>query len=363
MHGRLPRTQALLKEAGLEAMPVEGRFYRKEAGAWKEQHEMIEGWDKLLKKMKKADSSTTLYDFLQQEYGTENDAPIRRHAIAYAEGFDVADARKVTVQSLYREWSKEEGDNFRIAGGYGALTHFLEQEAREKGALIYTGDAVRQVDWQEGSAVAYTASGQRYTGDKAMITLPPVLLQQVAQPSSINFTPPLDEYVRAARQIGSGAAIRIVLEFRQPLWPEDTGFIFSDERIPTWWTLLPDKAPVLTGWVGGPAAERLGAETEEALLEKAILSLAAIFELPAATVKENLVAAAVFNWLQKTWAREAYTYAMPGSEAARQQLRTPVANTLFFAGEGLHEGEAPGTVEAAILDAERAMALLRNAAS
>jgi monoamine oxidase len=53
IHGHQKQTIQLLKEAGIEYVPVEGKMYRREKGSWKEQTEMVEGWDQLLKQMKK----------------------------------------------------------------------------------------------------------------------------------------------------------------------------------------------------------------------------------------------------------------------------------------------------------------------
>jgi monoamine oxidase len=36
-----------------------------------------------------------------------------------------------------------------------------------------------------------------------------------------------------------------------------------------------------------------------------------------------------------------------GAPDARRLLKEPLEDTLYFAGEGLYEGEVPGTVEAA----------------
>jgi hypothetical protein len=43
-----------------------------------------------------------------------------------------------------------------------------------------------------------------------------------------------------------------------------------------------------------------------------------------------------------------------GAPAARAVLAAPVANTLFWAGEGLYEGPAGGTVEAALVSGQQA---------
>ncbi|RYY11086.1 MAG: FAD-dependent oxidoreductase, partial [Cytophagaceae bacterium] len=62
----------------------------------------------------------------------------------------------------------------------------------------------------------------------------------------------------------------------------------------------------------------------------------------------------VQNWGAEPYAYGAYSYATVGAPVARAALATPVAGTLFFAGEGLYEGPAGGTVEAALASGQAA---------
>ncbi len=280
IHGKLKETLHLLKKAGIEYIPVKGRMYRKEKGRWNEQHDFIEGWDELLNKMKNVKNDMTMYDFLEEYYGQENKADLRRHAIAFAEGFDVADIKKVSLKFLYNEWSHEEGVTYRIPQGYGVLINYLAAECKKKGCRIIAGEPVKQIDWEKNSVTVYTANGKKYDGQKVVVTVPVSILQKALGPASINFTPPLDEYVNAARQTGYGTVIKVILQFKKALWKKDTGFIFSDEIFPAWWTQLPNPVPLLTGWVGGSKAELLSDEKDEALLQKAFISVANIFDLP-----------------------------------------------------------------------------------
>jgi monoamine oxidase len=39
---------------------------------------------------------------------------------------------------------------------------------------------------------------------------------------------------------------------------------------------------------------------------------------------------------------------MVGSKEIKKMMRQPLAGTVFFAGEGVHEGSSPGTVESAL---------------
>lgn len=349
VHGNLPETLALLKAAGIHYVPAGGIFYRREQGQWKEIRDMIQGWDQLLEAMKNLAKDMTLYDFLQQHFsGSEFDG-LRRQAIAYAEGFDTADVHRVSTKSLYKEWSEEMETNYRIPQGYGALVNFLEKECLAKGCTLYTGDAVKQIDWEPHSVTVHTAAGKQYNGQQVIVTIPAALFQKSAALASVNFTPALHDYEEAVSHIGVGGVIKTVFTFSERMWPDDTGFILSDELIPTWWTMLPDTSPVLTGWAGGSKAWRLSNDPEEELLEKAFLSLSAILQVSVASLKEKVVGKAVFNWQQNSWSEGGYVYQTPASASAIQLLSTPVADTIFFAGEALYQGKSPGTVEAAIV--------------
>lgn len=353
IHGSLPLTLQLLKEAGISRLPVEGKMYRKEKGAWDEQTEMMEEWDQLLGKMKRLEEDMTMHDFLQLYFSGNEYADLRRHVTAFTEGFDIADIKKASVRSLYKEWSKESGENFRVQGGYGALIDFLKEECEKKGCRILTSQTVKQIDWEKNEVTVYTATG-KYNAEKLIVTVPLGVLRSTAAAASINFTPPLDDYIKAAAEIGFGAVIKIVLQFQHRFWQEDAGFFLSDELIPTWWTQFPDTAPVLTGWAGGTRAEQLSVQMEDELLQKALFSLAAIFDKTTGELKKLLREAKIFNWQPDEYTMGAYSYAMPGTELARRILQTPVAGTVFFAGEALYDGSSGGTVEAALVSGKEA---------
>lgn len=358
IHGQLKETLHLLKQAAIEYVPVKGRMYRKEKGDWREQYDMMEGWNELLQRMKNVKEDMTMYDFLHEFYGDAEKADIRRHAIAFAEGFDVANIKKVSVRSLYNEWSHEEGLTYRIPLGYGALINYLVTECEKKDCRIITDEPVKQIDWETNAVTVYTVSEKKFNGNKVIVSVPVSVLQKALAIASINFTPPLDDYVKAAKQIGYGAVIKVVLQFKEALWKKDTGFIISDEIFPTWWTQLPDLVPLLTGWAGGSKAEGLSIETDDELLEKALLSLSNIFNLPVNDIREKLLAAKVFNWQKNEWSLGGYSYSTPESGGAKKLLNTPVNNTVYFAGEALYDGESPGTVEAAIVHAKETTAKL-----
>ena len=74
IHGRLPLTFKLLKEAKINTVPVKGEFYRKKNGRLVKRDDFLQGWNKLLKKMKSVKEDMTLRQFLEIQYpGMENE--------------------------------------------------------------------------------------------------------------------------------------------------------------------------------------------------------------------------------------------------------------------------------------------------
>ncbi|MBA4168199.1 MAG: FAD-dependent oxidoreductase [Chitinophagaceae bacterium] len=347
IHGKLPVTLDLCEEAKIEYIPAEGKMYRREKNEWVEETEMIEGWDELIKKMGSLKDDMTLYDFLIEYYPEDKYTDLRMHIISYVQGFDLADPEKVSVSALYEEWSHEEEDNFRIPEGYKKLVQFLESKCLDNGCIIIKGDAVKQIDWQKYDVTVYTASGKKYAAEKIIVTVPVSILTDIAGRSAINFTPAIDDRIRAAGNIGFGTVIKVIVHFKAPLWKPDTRFIFSEEVIPTWWTQLPLKNNLLTGWAGGPTASRLSQHSDTALSDIVLTSLSHIFNKTIEEIKDSILQVWVFNWLQHEDARGAYSYPTLQTTHARKLLNAPLEDTVFFAGEGLYDGDYPGTVEAA----------------
>ena len=67
-----------------------------------------------------------------------------------------------------------------------------------------------------------------------------------------------------------------------------------------------------------------------------------------------LVNSKIIDWTRHPISYGGYSYSLPSSGQAKKVLATPVENTLFFAGEALYSGDAPGTVEAAFITGQQA---------
>lgn len=304
---------------------------------------MVEGWDQLVERMRSPLADTTLEKFLEDYYNGDEHAQLRKQVESFAMGFDLADINAVSIKSLYKEWVNEE-TQYRIIGGYGELIKWLSAQCIDSGCTIITETKVQRVEWKNNEVKVIAENKPPYLGAKVLVTVPISILQQ----GLITFDPAIDNYSEAFQSIGFGSVIKIALEFNAPFWKEDAGFIFSDEAVPTWWTQAPGRSNILTGWVGGPKAKQLSSKLDEQIVDKSIISLASIFDLQAADLRLNLKASKVFNWTKEPSFLGGYSYGTPSSSEGRDILHLPVNNTIFFAGEGYHAGDTPGTVEAAI---------------
>lgn len=352
VHGRLPVTFELAKSAGATIEKTEGEFFTVRDGKWKETEEIIEGWDKLMEAMKTLREDMTLDAFLEMHFAGPEFTDLRRRTRAYAAGFDLADPTRVSVQWLCREWSGEQDEQYRIKEGYQKLIDYLLKECEAGGVKVLTGKRIKQVDWEPGEATAYTSEHEVFRADKIVITIPAGILQRAVSCSSINLTPPVDEYDHAWQQIGYGSVLKVVFVFKEAFWEDrhkDIGFILSEEAIPTWWRQPPPAVNVLTGWLGGPSAVQWDIMNDEAIRDTGLLSLAHIFEMPLSELTEKLSVFHAFRWHADHTACGAYSYGQPLSPAARELLNKPLADTVYFAGEALYDGPSPGTVEAALV--------------
>lgn len=364
VHGDLPLTLQLLRSAGIPYQPVRGKMINIRKGKWLGREDGPVGWGELMEKMQQTGEDMPLSVFLSTHFPGEKWAALRDAVRRFAQGFDLADIHRASTRALCREWSHEEGGQCRIEGGYGRLIEWLAGECLHQGCRLHFSSPVEKIAWEDGRVSLTTRGGEVFSGGKVIVTVPLGILQHCAVPGkdgfpqdrigkhveTIAFLPAIGDQVEAARQMGYGTVIKILLQFSDCFWikkDSKAGFFLSDEPVPTWWTQLPDNNPLLTGWMPGAALESLRGIKAEDLPELCLSSLASIFGVDTAFLKEQLVGIKIVDWAEEPFIRGGYSFETVESAAARQVLNLPLRDTLYFAGEALYEGDAPATVEAA----------------
>jgi monoamine oxidase len=89
-------------------------------------------------------------------------------------------------------------------------------------------------------------------------------------------------------------------------------------------------------------------------VDECLRTLSEIFRLDETRVRDLLIGSWMHNWDQDAFARGAYSYVPARMSAMVQKLATPLAGTLFFAGEATAPEGDQGTVHGAIASGKRA---------
>src|SRR5262249_49871401 len=371
-----PRLWSLIKAAGLAAYKVTGNQVLIRSGRVT-LSEFWTRWREVVRQMRlSGDSDESFQSFIENRF--HGDEELKKEAIWFVEGFNAADYGKISIRFLL-ESEQTSGNTgaqeaFRLASGYDGLCHWLAAGMDQSNAAIHLNTVVREVRWSRGhvEVVARNAIGNEfraYVARGALITLP---LGVLKSPSAVQFTPALPEKIAAVDALEMGQAVRITMKVRERFWeraehgrgadPGDMSFIqMPGEALPTWWALSPVQVAILTGWAGGPAAERLIPGGEEMVLDRAIETLSRGFRLPRSNVDELLESWHFHDWSKDPYSLGAYTYVPVGGLDAREVLGRPADATLFFAGEATATAGANGTVHGAIASGERAAAEIYSA--
>ena len=376
IHGRAPELWALIDEAGAKTVERHGSMIRERHPgslvaddphdyAMFEPLEQLENLDQL---EKFAIEDQAFADWLA---ASNVAAELRPALTAYVEGFNAADAQRISVRSLGIQQKAEDATeadrSWHLPGGYAQLPDYLAARVKALGSEIRLGCEVLGIRWTPGKVIVETTHGE-LIAPQCIVTFPLGVLHQVNRPGGISITPEPAAIAQSCR-LAMGHAARFTMIFRTKYWQfsqlfdqetlRSMSFLFAFSHIPpVWWTSHPDpdSLPALTGWVGGPRASALKGKTPDELGSAACATLARIFALDEHLVRPALVATYSHDWAADRFARGAYSYVPVGAVDASSAMTQPEADTLFFAGEHTDITGNWGTVHAALRSGLRAAA-------
>jgi monoamine oxidase len=299
--------------------------------------------------MKKLESIPSLRErSVQDAFGTlrwrlRTTREERTLAAAFVEGFNAARLDRASVKAIKQQTeasAKVEGDRIaRLPRGYDAVPRKLA-----RGLRIELEAQVQEVRWRRGGVRVIT-SRNTYEAERALITLPLGVLQE----GTVRFDPPLPRWkLEAIAALEMGPVVKIALLFDEPRWPADLAFLHAPgSAVPTFWRMLPSRAPALMGWAASRNALELRGKNAAAAAARSLSE--------ALGRRMRPVAAHVSDWQRDAHARGAYSWVPVGALPAQRALAKPVG-PLHFAGEATHFEGACGTVHGAIESGERAAA-------
>jgi monoamine oxidase len=381
IHGLAPEIWQLLQSRKVTITEVTGDQFCFQQGGLStcDLFSEVEG---ILNEMDVRSPDESFLSFLERRFPeskiSDKQREAKRRAAAYVTGFNAADPNRVGVRWLVqgmRAEEKIEGDRaFRSSNGYEDLIDIFRQQLEQAGAVIRTETVVDSLNWSGGRAEVEAHRNRdkevcKLTAPRVLITLPlGVLRASAGDEGAVRFAPALPrKKMEALEKLEMGKVIRVTLRFKRRFWDEisplaapsknlsDMSFLFSDDDwYPTWWTTMPDKLPIITGWAPFDSAERLSGKSHSFVIDHALRTLGTFFDVKSAELARLLDAAYFHDWQSDPFSRGAYSYGAVGADGAQEALGSPIENTLFFAGEATDVTGHNGTVNGAMASGYRA---------
>ena len=361
IHGSCPLTDAILREAGSYPVTTAGEHREVVAGRAR-RVDSFDAIDDVFRHVDARGADRSAAAFLASKPGGRALARARGRAGAFIEGFHGAPLDDISIQSIA---SGAEGAmiSSRPVAGYDSVVAHLAAQLASRRVATRLRHVVSAVAWRKGAVeIAFAASRARVRARAVVNTVPLGVLAH----GDVRFDPEPPSLRAALAGLAMGAAFRVVIASREPLWTgtraaargrlgAQTSFLHlaPDTPFPVWWPPSPAQAPQLTGWCGGPQARALAGRPLGEVRAVALASLAAGLGTNARRLAARVTGAWTHDWTRDPFARGAYSYTRVGGGSAAKRLARPVDRTLFFAGEATDD-ERSGTVEGALRSGERA---------
>jgi monoamine oxidase len=365
LHGKPPALLDLIQETSLRVVEGDDRRFISENGAFRQLDDFWQIIDRVDSQIRR-ENDISYQAFLETAHASVFEKQIAK---SFVEGFNAAHADRISTAALsFEEEASEKIDGtrqFRLLGGYDQIVQRLAREL--PASCVQLGCVVRAVKWRKSEVEvrAETNAGEvRFRAPRLIVTFPlGVLKAAIEGPHGVVFEPPLDSKREALAHLEVGHVVKVILQFREAFWNSrdrlqsgpSFGFALNlDADFPTWWTQSPISSNLLTGWAGGPAADKLIGRDPEQLRAAAFDSIAETFGITIAQLGSLFVRDWHHDWGSDPFSLGAYSYPKVGGLEAAKVLAQPLDETLFFAGEATDVLGFNGTVHGAIESGLRA---------
>ena len=366
IHGEAKDTFAIVESASLLAYRLPDSHWSSARGRWRIENDFWGKMNAITSKIPANAHDISFAEFLNRQRKL---APrLKRMALDFAEGYHASHADRISAASLRTSDQEQEApEQHRIANGYDVLIEWLRAGLDPQHTALHLGSEVTEIAWSRGTVEITTARGQTFRAKAAVITIP---IGVWKTHGGIRFDPPLREKQKVIAKLEVGHVVKIVFRFRERFWDapdfikrrtkmknweQGVPFAFvhrTDRFVPTWWTTAPVRAPILTAWAGGHAADALLAQGSR-IIDRALDSLATTFAVKRREVEPLVDSTHMHDWQADRFSRGAYSYAGVGGQNAHSSLAKPIGGTLYFAGEATSSDET-GTVSGAIATGKHA---------
>lgn len=260
------------------------------------------------------------------------------------------DAEEISIADFNR--AAELDPNYFTREGFGALIHRWGADVP-----VTLSCPVRCLRWDGAGVVAQTPRGD-LRARAAIVTVSTGVLQF----EDLSFAPDLpDAHVEAIFDLAMGLLTKIPVILRGGL-PGIAAFddllVERRARHDLYFLCFPFDLPLMVGFVGGDFAWEMEAAGAAAALDFVGDRLVDMF---GSAVRGQIGHGIMTGWGGERWTRGAYAAARPGRAGARDVLRRPVGERIWFAGEALAPRGLMQTAAGARLSGEEVAAAVLSA--
>jgi monoamine oxidase len=201
----------------------------------------------------------------------------------------------------------------------------------QHGVPIRLGTPVSTVKWGDDGVVV-NAGGVKFSGKKILMTASTGVLGS----GRIGWDPPLPDWKQQAiKDVPMATFDKIAIRFDKDIFSgrgiQPGAFVYElDDKTAIDVVIRPTDKNVVVALVGGSGADALHKKGKDAAAEALLQKLERIY---GPEVRQHVTDTAVTNWRADPWHQGSFTATKPGAARAREKLRAPVDDTLFFAGE------------------------------
>lgn len=219
--------------------------------------------------------------------------------------------------------------------------------------IVYDA-AVSVIDYSGEQVRVTTKDGRDFLADKVILTVP------LAISGTIQFTPLLPEKKRQAiRNVYVPSGLKVWIEFDEKFYSDMqltstvTQHLFGEDDEPLYFDSVfrkPSKRHSLTYFDVGHNTHELTELEDDEILSKLLMQLDALYDGQAS---RHYVNHHIVNWGKKPYIGGAYSLDWDNYDWTLRELRRPVLDRLYFAGEHT-EADEVSTVHGAAMSGRRA---------
>jgi monoamine oxidase len=360
VHGAAEETMEAARAAGLLVERLPDRHAWASGGRLRPIRDMWSQFDAVRRRIPTRGADLSFAQFLARRSLAPRAKQLARMLV---EGYHAAPMQRISAQALAggdQEVDEAQHHQHRLVPGYDRLLGWLRAGLDPARVSLRLRAIATEVRWTRGrvaltARVGTGAGGETFRARALIVTVPLGVLKAPAEePGGIRFVPDIVRHRAALERLDMGPVVKVVLRLRERAWDDEADFLHDARAaFPTCWTYAPLRAPVLTAWAGGPAADALRGLSEREIVDVALGTLASMLGQRRSRLERLLEAWAWHDWQADPLSRGAYAHVLVGGTAAQRTLARPIEETVFFAGEAT-DVEQTGTVSGAIASGRRA---------